>query len=850
MATTTGRQVGDNQRVGTPLRVAHVIHSLGPGGAESVLVELAQSAADAGMTLVVIGLSGTRNQRAVPMLQAAGAQVHLLGASRYDPSAVLGTARILHRERVDVVHTHLKHADVVGGLAARLLGLPVVSTLHVIETPSTLIGRLRVQLAARARGRLAARVIALSTAQRDWYASVAPSAPVVLLPNGVAEPTVTRDRDAVRRSLGVPPDGVLGVTVSLMRPEKGYDVLLEAVRRLPDSLPLVLALAGDGPLLDEVRRSVDDDSRLATRVRVLGFREDVPDLLAAADFVVHPSREDALPTALISALAASRVVLASRVGGIPDVTDPSCAVLVPPGDGPALAQALHDLVNFLRTEPRGRASMEESARTRYRTQFSAVVWTERLLRVYDEVLSEPVRNTADGHHGLTRNVTSVEDSRRPDTIAIVSASRPYPRDSGKSVVMAGLLTHLAARVGPGHLHLLHVGRPLDGLGDLDGVVVHEMGGPEPWEQLRALLVDVALRGRSLQEGLLSSRSVATEVRATLDRLSADLEIVDTLRMDQYLAPRPRGRRILYLDDLFSVRYQRMLNAMKSGERDSGFNPIGQFADHLPAWLRGATENRCVRRLLLQTEARRMRRSETRAASAASLSILLNHEEAELLRRRSDAHVEVIPPLVTCAVAPGASDQWGGGPDFAFIGLLSLAHNHDGLTHFLEEGMPELLRMMPDARLHVVGRGASERLLALAATFGGHVVMHGFVPDLDEVLGRSCALVNVLRFGSGVKIKVLEAFARGVPVVATPVGSEGIGTGSEPGLTIVAGAREAAAALARLTDAEVHRVESEGARHTYSQRFSPEAVAARYDAVFRTTPPGIHPPLRVSSECRT
>ena len=115
------------------MKVAHVIHSLGSGGAEAVLEHLAPAARAACIDIIVIGLSDAADNRTAVRLREAGVTVHELHRRRYDLTAVVTLARLLRSARVDVVHTHLKHADVVGGLAAGLVGRPAVSTLHVIE---------------------------------------------------------------------------------------------------------------------------------------------------------------------------------------------------------------------------------------------------------------------------------------------------------------------------------------------------------------------------------------------------------------------------------------------------------------------------------------------------------------------------------------------------------------------------------------------------------------------------------------------------------------------------------------------------------------------------------------------
>jgi glycosyltransferase involved in cell wall biosynthesis len=355
------------------LRVAHVIHSLGPGGAENVLVELARAAPGAALELVVIAISPVADPVHARTLRGLGVPVVELGLGRWDPSAVVRTAAALRRFEVDIVHTHLKHADIVGGLAARAVGLRSVSTLHVIEDVSgRRIDRFKRSAALAVRGSLARRVIAVSEAQRQWYADLAGSTGnLVVEPNAVADPGEPQpgDRLRIREEIGVPDDGLLVVSASLMRPEKGHDLLLDAISLLPElDRPVVVALAGDGPLRDALHARVRDDARLDRMVRFLGYRTDVPELL------------DALPTTLIHALAAGVPVVATGVGGIPDIVAEGAGVLTGP-DAPEIARAVHRLL----AGPAERQRMGSIGRARFLRRFEAGGWAMRLRAVYDSV---------------------------------------------------------------------------------------------------------------------------------------------------------------------------------------------------------------------------------------------------------------------------------------------------------------------------------------------------------------------------------------------------------------------------------------------------------------------------------
>lgn len=366
------------------LRVAHIIHGLGPGGAENVLVELAAAADAAALEMVVVGLSPVDNPVHAATLRRIGVPVVELDLARWDPRAVLRTAALLRTHRVQVIHTHLKHADLTGALAARRLGVPWVSTLHVIEdTPHGLLGRFKRSAGLVARTRLAARTIAVSEAQRQWYEELSDAGDVVVLPNGVGdpEPVTAARRERIRTDLQVPPGGALLVSASLMRPEKGHGLLLDAVALLPRTRPVVVALAGDGPLRTALTSRVDADPALRDRVSFLGYRDDVPSLLGAADLVLHTSHADALPTTLINALAVGVPVVATRVGGIPDIITDAVGTLTAP-DPIEIAEAVTRLLD----DPILRKVMSAAGRERFLERFEARGWARRLRSLYDQVL--------------------------------------------------------------------------------------------------------------------------------------------------------------------------------------------------------------------------------------------------------------------------------------------------------------------------------------------------------------------------------------------------------------------------------------------------------------------------------
>ncbi|MCJ7725756.1 MAG: glycosyltransferase [Acidimicrobiia bacterium] len=370
------------------MKVCHVIHDLRRGGAEHLLVDLAGVAAGVGMEMSVVSLMPTEGHGYAAALHRAGVPVRSLELrTRWDPRAAGKLAEVLENLRPDLVHTHLKHADMVGSRATARLGIPMVSSLHVVEDAVGLTGRLTRRLALRARDRSAVRILAVSEALRRWYLSLSDRDPntVLVLRNGVPAPPqfpVTH-RSAVRTSLGVPEESLMAVTVVVLRAGKGIDDLLQAAAEMPADPDVRFVIAGSGPEEARLHAAAERLGLMGERVVFPGFVEDVAGLLAAADLLVHPSHADALATALIHGMAAGLPAVATDVGGTREIVDHRHGIIVPAGDAAALGEA----VSRLAADPEQRNAMSAAARRRFAEEFDIEVWAARLRGVYDEVLA-------------------------------------------------------------------------------------------------------------------------------------------------------------------------------------------------------------------------------------------------------------------------------------------------------------------------------------------------------------------------------------------------------------------------------------------------------------------------------
>jgi hypothetical protein len=409
----------------------------------------------------------------------------------------------------------------------------------------------------------------------------------------------------------------------------------------------------------------------------------------------------------------------------------------------------------------------------------------------------------------------------------ITTTEPEPRSYGKRVVMGGILDYLCDTVGDENVHLILIAKP-----DVEvrptRYRMHVVPKPRTGEQLWSLARRVATGPHtSIQEAAVYAPRVAAQIAELLASIDPDLEVWDTIRTGQYADGVPRRRRVLYEDDLFSERYKTMLREM-NGPSNRQVNPLGEFHKMLPGPARPLLSRKSVYRPLLRLESRLVGASERNQPASFDATLLVNDEETNRLRGftgRTDIHT-LLPMLPEVA----QHDRAPVGARFAFLGGLDYAPNADGLAWFLANCRDQVLAALPDFELLVIGKG-TEVGVPEARPWGDHVRFVGWVDDLGETLAGCAALLSVLRVGSGIKIKVLEALSRSLPVVATPYGVQGTEVGEENGCLVGSTPAELATLLARAADPDQNRVFSAAARETWEKRFAPEVIRRSYDQFF-------------------
>lgn len=296
-------------------------------------------------------------------------------------------ARLIRRERVGIVHSHLFYSSLFASPLARLCGVPlVVETPHVREVwRRGLKGRYAVD---RWAGRFVDQYIAVSEANRRYLLEEKklPARKVVVIHNGcdVQRFDVRNvDTRALRASLGFAPGDPMLVVVGRLEPQKGHRILLDALPVVQREFPSVrLVCVGEGSLRDSLEYRAKTLG-LADSVRFVGQQADIPAWLALADVVVLPSFYEGLPLAAIEALAAGRAMVATDVDGTPEIVVPEeTGLLVPPGDPGSLAVAISRLLR----EPDLRLQLAEAGRARVIERFNEVRQVARTEALYELAL--------------------------------------------------------------------------------------------------------------------------------------------------------------------------------------------------------------------------------------------------------------------------------------------------------------------------------------------------------------------------------------------------------------------------------------------------------------------------------
>jgi glycosyltransferase involved in cell wall biosynthesis len=329
--------------------ILHLIETTGPGGAETVLLNVACRLDPAVFhsTVVVTGPGWLYDR----LIEAGIETLILPSTGANDVGFLRGLNRIVREKRIDLVHSHLAGMNFYASLAGRLTGRPVVATYHGMLgdwTRKTLKNRLKYAVIRRCTY----RIVAVSDFLRTKLISTwsFPDKKVALIYNGVdfEEFEKVYPRRTLKDELSLPPDSLLVGMVGNIRPAKGHEFFVRAARLIVDRIPncrFLIVGQGEGKLLDDLKQQIDQ-LKLRESVHLVGFREDIPFVLSQLDVFVLSSITEGLSIATIEAMALARPVVVTDSGGPAEIVeDGRTGFLTPPADPRAMAEKVVQLLN-------------------------------------------------------------------------------------------------------------------------------------------------------------------------------------------------------------------------------------------------------------------------------------------------------------------------------------------------------------------------------------------------------------------------------------------------------------------------------------------------------------------------
>ena len=362
-----------------------ILHLLAPapvGGLETVVTTLAAAQRRAGHTVIVAPTLSAPGDgwNFASSLEHTDVELVPLSVPRRGYLRERSLIRALCGSRgVNIVHTHGYRSDIVGGHAGRESGVPIVTTVHGF-TGGGWKNRAYERLQRFVFRRFDA-VVAVSQLQADQLRSTGvPAQRLHVVPNALAAHAAPLTRAEARRALHLPSDGLIAGWVGRISREKGIDVFIDALTSLTDRT-ILAAILGDGP--ERATESARAESIAPSRFLWLGAVPDAAKYFAAFDLFVLSSRTEGVPMVMLEAMAAGIPIVATNVGGIPDLLSSKEGMLVAPENPAALAAAIRATLD-------DRAAAEErarAARLRQKTEFDVGPWSARYEAIYRDLIA-------------------------------------------------------------------------------------------------------------------------------------------------------------------------------------------------------------------------------------------------------------------------------------------------------------------------------------------------------------------------------------------------------------------------------------------------------------------------------
>ena len=369
------------------IKIVYMSNSLGPGGAQMMLYRLLARIDREKFQPVVISLLKTEKSLQ-EKIEALEIKVYVQNfKSSFDFLAYLNLYRLLKELSPNILQTQLFAADILGRIMGRLLKIPVIITsirnVYYGSSVRYLVFKLTENFASRTV------FVSKAAAERFIKMKILPEAKAKVIYNGLDPDLFYSGFNEVAKSkkkaLGLPEEGFLLLSVGRLTRQKGYHSLfraLDLMRKTNDNFFLILA--GSGPLKHELQAEVEELG-LTGKVKFLGYSDNVPALMAAADALVLSSSWEGLPGVVMEAMASELPVVATDVGGTSElVDDGKTGYLVEPANPGDMKEALDKLISLSEEE---RRTMGKAGREKVKKQFHV----EKMTRDYEQLYYETLK---------------------------------------------------------------------------------------------------------------------------------------------------------------------------------------------------------------------------------------------------------------------------------------------------------------------------------------------------------------------------------------------------------------------------------------------------------------------------
>lgn len=365
-----------------------MIDGLGHGGAERMTLALMQKFDREEFDLRVCALQIKQGNPVGEELKRIGIPVDLLHVPNLrHPWNLPRIIKYIKKHNPQIIHTQLEFANVFGNIAGVLMGIPSVATLHTLGAPQKGTDYWRSRIEWACLKYFCTRVISVSESARIHHIEHGKLAPnkMVTIYNGIDLKNFHPGAagKALRESLDIPANAFVLLTVAFLREPKGIQYMIEAMPRIladaPNAHYLIVGEGTYGETLQELAVSFGVENH----VTFAGQRNDIPEILQAGDVFVLPTLIDALPTVLIEAMAARKAIVATNVGGVPEIVEnEKNGLLVEPADPLQLAEGCLRLIR----QNDVREAMAEAGLQIARSKFDIENQVRTISNLYEELI--------------------------------------------------------------------------------------------------------------------------------------------------------------------------------------------------------------------------------------------------------------------------------------------------------------------------------------------------------------------------------------------------------------------------------------------------------------------------------